>query len=189
MSLLKKIFDSRNKRDQNTSTFSKTVFEQPANIELKNNKFEDLTEKEKEYIKTYSKFVEDALILLGVLSARNNTVITPELIDNGIENYFKYELELKEELDGIYDTIPNVLAVGWGQYLIDNYNMEWHVITDNWGTEIGVAYRDEKEQKEIILFPFQSVAKAIQHKYDTYIFYMTEETQKLINFEKYPPIS
>jgi len=182
MSLLKNFFNSSNDRKIKSSLFNSPAL-QPMKIEQKKFKLEDLTDNEIQVIKKYSSMLEDALYLLQVLKERNSIEITPDMIDRGIETYFTYENEVRNDLGDCYDKIPQILSAGWGQYLVDHFHMEWWVITDDWGTEIGVYYNNEEEKKEIHLFPFQLVDKAIHNRYDQYVSFMTDKIKNLIELK------
>jgi hypothetical protein len=49
----------------------------------------------------------------------------------------------------------NAFGIGFGQYLVDNNNLEWKIVQDEFGTEIAV-YRTPGD---ILLFPPNLVAK------------------------------
>ena len=54
--------------------------------------------------------------------------------------------------------------------------MEWHVITDNYGTEIGLYHK----VNDITIFPFNSMTKAFNDRYFSLISIITERTKEII---------
>jgi hypothetical protein len=56
------------------------------------------------------------------------------------------------------DFVINSLGAAFGQYLVDNYNMKWIIVKDDYGTDYAVIHKNWN----IIAFPLSSVNKGIE---------------------------
>jgi hypothetical protein len=133
---------------------------------------EDLNEKEIEYVRNNT---ELATRLLKELNITNEThQFNPESIDKAIEMWFTNNLEQNLGID--VNRYSDLLACAWGQLLIDTLEMEWHVITDNFGTEIGMYHK----VNNTTIFPFNSMIKAFNNKNFSLISIITERAKEII---------
>lgn len=133
---------------------------------------EDLNEKEKEYIK--SNIVLAEKLLQGLDLVNDKHIFNPTNIDKAIEMWFQQDLQTQFEID--VNRYSNALACGWGQFLVDNLKMEWYVITDNFGTEIGLYHKNN----DAVIFPFQSTAKAFNTKNYDLLSLVTDKTNEVV---------
>ena len=52
------------------------------------------------------------------------------------------------------------MGSAFGQFMVENLNMEWVVVNDRYGTSWGVRHR----KTQVICFPYSSVFKRINKK-------------------------
>ena len=56
------------------------------------------------------------------------------------------------------DSVADALGVAFGDYLVENHEFRWVIVTDEYGTANAVRHRDS----EVMTFPTSSVAKRIE---------------------------
>ena len=150
--------------------YTEKVTTQP--VEETKLELEDLNEKEAEFIKNNTGLATELLKELNITNEIH--LFNPESIDKAIEMWFTNNLEQSIGID--VNMYSNSLACAWGQFLIDTLGMEWHVITDNYGTEIGLYHKNNNTT----IFPFNSMAKAFSNKNFSLISIITEKTKEII---------
>ncbi|MBK9563846.1 MAG: DUF3806 domain-containing protein [Saprospiraceae bacterium] len=164
-SFFKKIFGKDN------TEYTEKVTTQP--IEETKLLLEELNDKEKEYVRNNLELATELLKELQI----NDEVhqFSPKCIDKAIESWFSDSLEQSIGVDiNIYS---NAMASAWGQYLADKLGMEWHVITDNYGTEIGLYHKINNTT----IFPFNSTSKAFNNKSFDLISIITQSTKEILD--------
>ena len=117
---------------------------------------EDLSDNEKKFVTDNIGLATELFKELGIIN--NNHIFDPSNIEIGIETWFSQDLQAKYRLD--QNMYSDALACGWGKYLSEILGMDWHVITDNYGTEIGVYHKNNN----VTIFPFNSMSKAFRDK-------------------------
>ncbi|MGB4773618.1 MAG: DUF3806 domain-containing protein [Daejeonella sp.] len=163
MSFLKKMF-SKNKE------YTEKVTSQSLPAELK---LEELTDGETNYINTNIALANKTLKDLGL--KQDEDLFDPTRIEQAIKAWFQNDLQAKLEID--VNSYSNSLAAGWGKYLEEKLGMTWQVITDEFGTEIGLYHK----QNHVTLFPFNLTAKAFNKKDFGLLSVVTDKTKKVIN--------
>jgi len=98
----------------------------------------------------------------------------PNSIDKAIETCFTDNLENRIGID--IDIFSNAMACAWGKYLVDKLGMKWYVITDNFGTEIGLYH----ETNDTTIFPFNSTSKAFDNMAFDLISIITQKTKEVL---------
>jgi hypothetical protein len=83
--------------------------------------------------------------------------INPSLKD--LDNAF-HAWQIEKDRQFTEQQVIEILGAYAGCQLVENLNMEWVIVTDEYGTDFAV--RDKKY--EVMSFPFSSVAKRIQDK-------------------------
>jgi hypothetical protein len=146
-SFFKKIFGKGGKEYTEKST------SQPLPTKLK---LENLTDKEIEYVNNNVGLAEELIKDLGL--DNQNHVFAPSSLDNAIQAWFDQDLENRFGIN--VNMFSNALASGWGKFLEEKLDMEWHVITDEFGTEIGLFHK----KNNTTIFPFNSTAKAFNNR-------------------------
>lgn len=119
-------------------------------------KLEELTQKEKDFVETNAKVATDFLESYNI--DFNPSRLHPDNIAGF--SYHWFEKGLKGDTPLSDDQFSNCMAGGWGQYLHETYGMSWKVITDEFGTSIGLYH----PTNEVTVFPFASMSKAIKNK-------------------------
>jgi len=136
-------------------------------------KFENLTAKEIDYIKNNIGLGGEIIKDLGLNT--NTQVFNPSTIDKAIKAWFDYDLTSMYDID--VNMYSNALASGWGSYLEEQIGMQWSVITDAFGTEIGLYHINN----ETTIFPFNSTAKAFNNQDFHLISKITEKVRLSIS--------
>jgi len=139
-------------------------------------KLETLNPKEIEYLKTNIALAGELLKDLGLLNEQNG--FEPQVIDKAIEWWYLRDLENRFQID--VNLYSNALACGWGNYLANTLRMEWYVITDNYGTEIGLYHKTN----HVTIFPFKSTAKAFNERRVDLIATITSKTKEVIELQR-----
>ena len=140
----------------------------PTKLEL-----EELSTDEINYVSTNNKLAGDLLDDLG--HEKTNHRFDPGRIAQAINTWFSDDLTAKYDLD--MEMYSDCLAVAWGKYLEEELGMTWHVITDEYGTEIGLYHKSNN----VTLFPFTSLKKCLQNEDSDLIVAITERTKKIIS--------
>ena len=148
MTLLKKLF-SKGGTDYIEKTTTQPIGESKLILE-------DLNENEINFVTNNIGLATELFKDLGI--KKNNHIFDPSNIKRGIETWFSFDLQTKYQLD--QNMYSDALACGWGNYLSEMLGMEWHEITDNYGTEIGVYHKNNN----VTIFPFNSMSKAFGEK-------------------------
>ena len=134
---------------------------------------EDLNEKEKEFIE--NSLGRAAELLKGQGMTGEAHLFNPDNIDKAIELWFVNNLEQTLGMDTT--VYSDILASAWGQFLIDSFGMQWHVITDNYGTEVGLYHKNNNTT----IMPFVSMMKAFNNRNFSLISIITEQVKEAIN--------
>ncbi|MBK8885344.1 MAG: DUF3806 domain-containing protein [Saprospiraceae bacterium] len=147
-SIYKKIFGKDN------TEYTEKVTQTP--IEETKLLLEDLNDNEIEYLKNNLELAAELLKELEITNEAHQ--FSPNSIDKAIKTWFTDNLVQRIGIDlNIYS---DAMASAWGQYLVDELGMKWHVITDNFGTEIGLYHKINNTT----IFPFNSTSKAFNNK-------------------------
>ena len=72
--------------------------------------------------------------------------------------------------------VIDILGGVLGNYCIDNLDMEWVIVTDEFGTDYGVRHL----KSEVMAFPFSSVVKRIEKKESDFMVAVFEITKHTI---------
>lgn len=78
------------------------------------------------------------------------------------------------------DVYLQSIASAWGSYLAEQLGMKWQVITDNYGTELGLYH----SSNNVTVFPFSSIPKALVNKDFDLPFKITLKVSEIINASK-----
>jgi hypothetical protein len=141
----------------------------PTKLEL-----ESLNTDEQTFLKTNSELATDILTSLGIEKTGHRFL--PSRLAKAINSWFDEDLTIRfNNLD--INTYSDILAVAWGQYLEDALGMKWHVITDEFGTEIGLHHTSNN----LTLFPFTSFKKCFQNQDSDLIVSITEKAWSVIS--------
>jgi hypothetical protein len=146
-SFFKKIFGKHGGKHTEKTT------SQPLPAKLK---LEKLTDTEMEYLNNNIGLAGELLKDLGLDDQEH--VFDPQSIGSAIQAWYDNDLENRFGID--VNMYSNALAAGWGNYLEEKLEMKWYVITDEFGTEIGLFH----ENNETTIFPFKSTAKSFNNR-------------------------
>ncbi|HAA12526.1 MAG TPA: hypothetical protein DCE41_12850 [Cytophagales bacterium] len=119
-------------------------------------KLEDLTPQEVEYIQNNIGLAGE--LLKDMELDKDTLLFHPDSLGLAVKAWFEQELQSRLGID--VNMYSNALAGGWGQYLVNTLGMEWHVITDAYGTQIGLFHPNH----DTTFFPFTSMAKAFNQQ-------------------------
>jgi hypothetical protein len=85
-------------------------------------------------------------------------VLAPDVLDH------VYGLWLAQWQNGLAsedpNTVVNATGIAFGQWLVDSLGMEWTVVSDALGTDMGV--RSRARENQMVVFPTHLVAKRLQ---------------------------
>jgi Domain of unknown function (DUF3806) len=131
-----------------------TIYFKTATIANTPQKIDSLNEQQKQFVK-YCLLSADSIIR-NCLSNKNITNFTTTSLDEIIDKWNEDSLQFhctKEHF-------VNCIGVAFGDYLIKTHNMEWKIVTDEYGSD----YATTIEKINLINFPLNSVLKAIEQK-------------------------
>jgi hypothetical protein len=78
----------------------------------------------------------------------------PHVLDEVFEQWMTDTSKTKKDAD----FVTNSCGAAFGQYLVDNYNMKWIIVKDDYGTDYAVIHK----KWNIIAYPPSSVRKGIE---------------------------
>lgn len=130
---------------------------------------EELNDDEKSFVNNNIKIAKELLIELNIL--KQYKMIDTHIIDKAIELWNNEDVNPFEKYNLNQELFKDMFACLYGFYLNQNLNMNWFVITDNYGTEIGL----HNNKNDLTLFPFTLVDKAINKKYSDFITHITKK--------------
>ena len=78
----------------------------------------------------------------------------PHVLDEVFEQWMNDTSRTKKDAEYVI----NSFGAAFGQYLVDNYNMKWIIVTDDYGTDYSVIHK----KWNIIAYPLSSVSKGIE---------------------------
>mgnify|MGYP000961103455 CR=1 FL=1 len=117
---------------------------------------ENLTEQEVGYITNNIGLAGELIKDLRI--ENQNHIFHPHALGQAIQAWFDNDLENRFGID--VDMYSSALAAAWGNFLNEKLNMEWYVITDEFGTEIGLYHKNN----DTTIFPFNSTVKAFNNR-------------------------
>lgn len=135
-------------------------------------KLEVLTDKEIEYVQSNIGLAGELLKDIGLVDG--NHIFYPEKFPRAIKMWFETDLQSRFGID--VNMYSNAIACGWGNYLEERLGFMWHVITDEYGTEIGLYH----EKNDTTVFPFKSTAKSFNNKDFELLPILTEKLKVVI---------
>lgn len=152
--------------------YNKKITENP----ISENKLllEELNDDEKSFVNKNIEIAKELLIELNIL--KQSEIINTHIIDKAIELWNNEHVNPFEQYNLNHELFKDMMACLYSYYLNQNLNMEWFVITDNYGTEIGLYHNTNN----LTLFPFSLVEKAINNKYTDFISNITNESKNVI---------
>lgn len=164
------IFDNLFTKSENQKEVKVTQSKGSSKIKL-----EELTTKEMEFVD------QNISIAIKLLEHYNIEFNQPRLHPDNISgfSYHWFEKNLKGDTTLSDEKFSNCMAAGWGKYLMETYKMSWKVITDEFGTEIGLYYATN----ETTVFPFISMSKAIKNKNYELIWDITEKIDEVLKLK------
>ena len=129
-----------------------TIYYKSAETANENQKFMELEQTDKTFM-TNCRKVADSLIRSNYsgFSIKN---YTPKLLDKLIDLYNSENLKCSQ------DIFVNSIGVAMGDYLVNELNMKWVIVEDDYGREFGTTIDEIKYTN----FPVNSVLKAIEQK-------------------------
>ncbi|MBK8392007.1 MAG: hypothetical protein IPL23_23225 [Saprospiraceae bacterium] len=133
---------------------------------------ESLNDNEVEYIKNNIGLAGELLKDLGI--DNQNHAFHPHALGQAIQAWFDNDLENRFEID--VNMYSSALAAAWGNFLNEKLNMEWHVITNEFGTEIGLYHKNN----DTTIFPFNSTLKAFNNRDFGLLAIVTEKAADII---------
>lgn len=166
-SLFNKIFRKDRKK------YSEKTFRKPLPTKLK---LENLNDKEVDYLQNNIGLAGEIMKDLGLENIGHT--FDPESLGEAIKTWFEIDLESRFGTD--VNMYSNSLAAAWGKYLEEKMGMEWHVITDEFGTEIGLFHK----KNSTTIFPFKSTAKAFNNKDFGLLSEISKKANEIINKQK-----
>jgi hypothetical protein len=163
-SLFKKIFGKKN------IEYTEKVTSLPLPTKLL---LEALPDNAEDYLQNNIGLAGEIIKDIGL--AGSSHLFAPDSLGRAIQMWFDTDLENRFGVD--VNMYSNALAAGWGKYLEEELGMEWHVITDEFGTEIGLYHKNNSTT----IFPFQSTAKAFNNKDYGLLSALSKKTIEVIN--------
>lgn len=140
----------------------------PTKLELEN-----LSDQEVDYVQNNIGLANEFMKELGL--DKNNHPFHPVSLVHAIIAWFDSDLGSRCGIQ--VDVYSNELAAGWGKYLEEKMDMPWYVITDEFGTEIGLYHTSNNTT----VFPFSSTAKAFNNEAFGLLSMITEKVNEVIN--------
>jgi len=108
---------------------------------------------------------------------------TPEQVSAAVKAWLKTPgLGEKVQLD--QTVYRHALATAWGDYLNEQFDMEWKVIHDQYGAEIGVI----KLANDARAFPFQILAKSFDQASPDTVVVMTPQVKAIVESSSKPVV-
>jgi hypothetical protein len=80
------------------------------------------------------------------------------------------------------NTVVNCIGLAFGQWLVKSLGMEWTVVTDASGTDIGVSYGPPESQ--VLVFPTHAVAKRLETRETGFLQELFEVIHNQVNDRK-----
>jgi hypothetical protein len=119
-------------------------------------KFAQLNDAEREWIKSSLGNARNLTMASQVGDAVEN--MTPERLDRA----YKYWLYSGTDINAPANDVIHAIAFAFGQYLVDNEGFEWSLVTDQFGTDVGV--RALPGRGDVLVCPASMVAKRWETK-------------------------
>ncbi|QDV87860.1 DUF3806 domain-containing protein [Planctomycetes bacterium TBK1r] len=114
-------------------------------------KFSELNDAEREWI---SLSIANARALVEAAHADDgNGDMTPEILDAA----YRHWLNSGTEIDKQANDVVHAIGFAFGQFLVAKDGFEWTLVTDQFGTEVGV--RALPKRGDILICPASMVAK------------------------------
>jgi hypothetical protein len=136
-------------------------------------KLSPLNSDELAFLITNTDLANDILISLEIEETGHRFL--PSRLAKAIDSWFEQDITSRfSNLDII--TYSDILAVAWGKYLEEGLGMKWFVITDEFGTEIGLYHTTNN----LTLFPFTSLKKSFANEDSELIIHITEKAWAVI---------
>ena len=98
----------------------------------------------------------------------------PECIGKAISMWYTRDLQADYDID--FNMYSNALSSAWGNYLEEKLGMEWQVITDEFGAEIGLYHKNNN----VTVFPFNSTGKALKNNDPELLLTITHKLSEVI---------
>lgn len=131
-----------------------TVYFKTATIAKTPQTITDLNDDQKQFIKDCM-FGADSIIRIH-LSSKNIKNYTPNSLDEIIDKWNGDSLRF----NCTKEHFVNCIGAAFGDYLVRTYNMQWKIVTDEYGAD----YATTIEKKQLTNFPLNSVLKAIDQR-------------------------
>jgi hypothetical protein len=119
-------------------------------------KFKQLNDAERQWI---SNSIANAQSLVAATSADDaGKEMTPEILDHAYKSWLNRGLATAEQANDVIHAI----AFAFGQYLVDRDGFDWTLVTDQFGTDIGM--RALPNRGDVLVCPASMVAKRWESK-------------------------
>jgi hypothetical protein len=96
-----------------------------------------------------------------VTASRSDDVdcaMTPEILDVAYKNWLNSDTELDKQANDVVHAI----GFAFGQFLVDHEGFEWTIVSDQFGTDVGV--RALPDRGDVLVCPASMVAKRWESK-------------------------
>ena len=140
---------------------------------------EELNEAEIKFINNNIELSKELLLAQGL--EKSEFIFQLDNLEMAVKAWHEKDLEKRFKID--INMYSDSLAVAWGKFLEEKIGMNWYVITDQYGTEMGLYHKCNN----VTIFPFTSMLKALKNNDYNLISIITNKILTVIqNNEKRP---
>jgi hypothetical protein len=114
-------------------------------------KFSQINDSEREWIA--SSIANARTLVVAAYDDNLEHAMTPEVLDGAYKHWLTHGTEIdKQANDVVY-----AIAFAFGQFLVDRDGFDWTLVSDQFGTDVGVRALPEKG--DVLICPASMVAK------------------------------
>lgn len=118
--------------------------------------FSQLNEAEREWIS--NSIANARMLVTASRSGDNDCAMTPDILDAAYKQWLNSDVEL----DSQANEVVHAIGFAFGQFLVDNEGFEWTIVSDQFGTEVGV--RALPDRGDVLVCPASLLAKRWETK-------------------------